>query len=168
MSNFPFKVIPPHLVLGDLHVQDDVVDEFGQGFLHCALKLVVLQQRVDKLKDAEHQILETQNLACKNEPIKKHNRQTIEKLFQMLQTLKPMLHVSSEGILLTIRVYGVIHFLRVVDFCSHISERMVKEYSPTKTLSVSLAFSCHVLLVLISQDLFIIIIIWFTQSEKIG
>lgn len=51
-----------HLVLSDLHVQDDVVDELGQGFLHCALELVVLQQRVDKLKDAEHEILKTQNL----------------------------------------------------------------------------------------------------------
>lgn len=50
---------PSHLVLSDLHVQDDVVDEFGQGFLHRALELVVLQQRVDKLEDAEDQILKT-------------------------------------------------------------------------------------------------------------
>lgn len=56
----------PHLVLSDLHVQDDVVDELGQGFLHCALELVVLQQRVNELKDAEHQILKTQNLTCKD------------------------------------------------------------------------------------------------------
>ena len=56
----------PHLVLCDLHVQDDVVDEFGQSLLHCALELVVLQQRVDKLEDAEHQILKTQNFTCKS------------------------------------------------------------------------------------------------------
>lgn len=54
-----------HLVLRDLHVEDDVVNELGQGFLHCRLELVVLQQRVNKLKDAEHQILKPQNLTCK-------------------------------------------------------------------------------------------------------
>lgn len=53
-----------HLVLCDLHVQDDVVNELGQGFLHRRLELVVLQQRVNKLKDAEHQILKAQNLSC--------------------------------------------------------------------------------------------------------
>lgn len=48
-----------HLVLSDLHVQDDVVDELRQGFLHRALEFVVLQQRVDELEYAEYQILET-------------------------------------------------------------------------------------------------------------
>lgn len=55
-----------HLVLGDLHVQDDVVNELRQGFLHRRLELVVLQQRVDKLKDTEHQILKPQNFTCKH------------------------------------------------------------------------------------------------------
>lgn len=54
----------PHLLLCDLHVQDDVVDEFRQGFLHRALELVVLQQRVDKVKDAEHQVLKAQDFTC--------------------------------------------------------------------------------------------------------
>lgn len=54
-----------HLVLCDLHVQDDVVNELRQGFLHRRLELVVLQQRVDKLEDTEHQILKTQNFTCK-------------------------------------------------------------------------------------------------------
>lgn len=57
-----------HLVLSDLHVQDDVVDELRQSFLHCTLELIVLQQRVDKLEDAEDQILKTQHFTCKNNP----------------------------------------------------------------------------------------------------
>lgn len=57
--------VVPHLVLCDLHVQDDVVDELWQSFPHCALELVVLQKRVDKLKDAEHQILKAQNFSWK-------------------------------------------------------------------------------------------------------
>ena len=56
--------VGPHLLLGDLHVEDDVVDELGQGLLHRALKSAVLQQRVDKLKDTEHQVLKTQHLPC--------------------------------------------------------------------------------------------------------
>lgn len=55
----------PHLLLCDLHVQDDVVDEVGQGFLHRALELVVLKQRVDKVKDAEDQVLKAQDFACR-------------------------------------------------------------------------------------------------------
>lgn len=54
-----------HLVLCDLHVQNDVVDELRQGFLHRGLELVVFQQRVDKLEDTEHQILKPQNFTCK-------------------------------------------------------------------------------------------------------
>ena len=52
-----YNVFKPHLVLCDLHVEDDVVDELGQGLLHRALELAVVQQRVDELKDTEHQIL---------------------------------------------------------------------------------------------------------------
>lgn len=63
-----------HLVLSDLHVQDDVIDEFRQRLPHRALKLVVLQQRVDKLKDAEHQILKAQNLTCKKTPTSQINK----------------------------------------------------------------------------------------------
>lgn len=64
----------PHLILRDLHVEDDVVNEFRQGFLHCALELVVLQQCVDKLKDAEHQIFKTQNLPLKKKKANKAAR----------------------------------------------------------------------------------------------
>lgn len=65
MHLLPDVAVVSHLVLSDLHVQDDVIDEFRQRLPHRALQLVVLQQRVDKLKDAEHQILKAQNLTCK-------------------------------------------------------------------------------------------------------
>ena len=55
-------LLKAHLVLRDLHVEDDVVDELGQRFLHRALELAVVQQCVDKLKDTEHQILKAQHL----------------------------------------------------------------------------------------------------------
>lgn len=54
----------PHLVFSDLHVQDDVVDELRQRLLHCALELVVFQQSVNKLENAEDEIFKTQNFAC--------------------------------------------------------------------------------------------------------
>ena len=51
-----------HLVLCDLHVEYDIVDELRQGLLHGALELIVLQERVHKLKDTKHQVLKAQNL----------------------------------------------------------------------------------------------------------
>jgi hypothetical protein len=51
-----------YLILSDLHVDNDVVDQFRQSPLHCALELAVLQQRVDELKDTKHQVLKAQNL----------------------------------------------------------------------------------------------------------
>lgn len=51
-----------NLILRDLHVEDDVVYELWKCFLHCALELLVLQQSVDKLKNAEDEILKAKNL----------------------------------------------------------------------------------------------------------
>lgn len=54
--------------------------------------------------------------------------------------------VRMTWLLLTIWVYRVIHFLCVVDLCSHISEHMVKEYKTMfSLLSFHVVFSyfCH-------------------------
>lgn len=45
--------------------------------------------------------------------------------------------------MLTIGVYGVIHFLCVVDFCSHISEDLVKEYLTKNTCTYRLIFQSY-------------------------
>lgn len=54
-----------HLLLGDLHVQQDVVDELRQGFSDRAFELAVLQQRVDKLENAEDEVFKAQDFACR-------------------------------------------------------------------------------------------------------
>lgn len=53
-----------YLIFCDLHVQDDIVDEFREGFFDRALKLVVVQKRVDEFEDAEDQIFKAKNFSC--------------------------------------------------------------------------------------------------------
>lgn len=62
----PAQAGPAHLLLRDLHVEDDVIHQLRQGFPHSALELAVFQQRVDKLENAEDQVLEAQDLACRS------------------------------------------------------------------------------------------------------
>lgn len=58
---FPTQHKHAHLLLCDLHVKQDVIDQVWQSLLHGALKFVVFQQGMNKLKYAEHQIFKAQN-----------------------------------------------------------------------------------------------------------
>lgn len=58
---------PTNLILRDLHVEDDVIYELWKSFLHSALELLVLQQCVDKLEDAEDEVLKAKDLTCDND-----------------------------------------------------------------------------------------------------
>lgn len=54
---------PPrrYLLLSDLHVQNNVVDQLGQGLLDGAFEFAVFQESVDKLKNAEDEVFKAQD-----------------------------------------------------------------------------------------------------------
>lgn len=57
-----------YLILCDLHIQDNVIDEFRKSLPYCALKLIVIQQRVYEFKDTEDQVLKAKDFSCAERP----------------------------------------------------------------------------------------------------
>lgn len=53
-----------YLILCNLHIEDNVIDEFRKSFPNCALKFIVIQQCVHKFKDTEDQVLKAKDFSC--------------------------------------------------------------------------------------------------------
>ena len=61
-----------YLLLGDLHVEDDVVDQLRQGLLDSAFEFAVFQESVDKLKNAKDEVFKAQDFTYR-----KHVREAL-------------------------------------------------------------------------------------------
>ena len=52
------------LIFGDLHEQDNVVDDLADALAHRTAESRRFHQRVHKLEYTRHQVLKTDDLAC--------------------------------------------------------------------------------------------------------
>ena len=59
-----------YLLLGDLHVQDEIVNQLRQGLLDSAFEFAIFQESMDKFKNAKDEIFKAQDFAYR-----KHTRE---------------------------------------------------------------------------------------------